>query len=136
MTQNHINVLTIDELVSETPDVTKFFGYQVLICLDEVERQFKNVYTIFDKSAELLLKGCARNEYEEAALHDLRYAIETLFYQIKKDFPGNDIFEYGALCDGIKAIISIFIVLPDIMHDRAKEEIFEYAVTNHLLKSA
>ena len=136
MTQNHINVLTIEELISETPDVTKFFGYAVLSCLDEVTQKFKNVYIHFDKSADLLLDCHARNEYEEAALHDLRYAMETLFYYIKDDFPGKDMFEHGVICDGIKTLISIFIRLPNIMHSRTKDEIFNYAVTRNLLKSA
>ena len=133
MAQNHINVLTIDELISESPNITKFFGYKVLGCLDEVNRQFCHVYEIFNKSEELLLNCHARNEYEEAALHDLRHAMETLFYQIREDLPGSGMFEYGAICDSVKTLISIFIHLPNIMHGRAKDEIFDYAVTNNLL---
>lgn len=133
MTQNHINILTVQELISERTDVTKFFGYPVLSYLDEVTQKFKDVYTIFDESPDLLVNCHARNEHEEAALHDLRHAMETLFYQVKEDYPGNDIFEYGALCDGMKTIISIFIHLPNIMHGREKKEIFDYAVKNNLL---
>lgn len=133
MTQNHINVLEISELITEKAEVTKFFGYEVLGCIDEVSQKFKIVYVRFDKSAKLLLNCHARNEYEEAALHDLRHAMETLFYKIKEDFPGNDFMQYGALCDGAKYLVSIFIRLPNIMHDREKKEIFNYVVKNNLL---
>ena len=133
MAQSHINVLTIDELISESPDITKFFGYRVLGCLDEVYRQFNHVYEIFDKSEELLLNCHARNEYEEAALHDLRHAMEILFYQVKEDFPGNDMFEHGALCDSAKTLVSIFIHLPNIMHCREKDDMFNYLVRHNLL---
>lgn len=134
MTQNHIAVPTIQELISERPEVTKFFGYEVLGCIDDVSQKLKTVYTLFDESAEELLDCHARNEYEEAALHDLRHAMETLYYKIKEDFPGNDFMQHGALCDGAKNIISIFIHIPNIMHGREKNEIFNYAVKNNLLK--
>ena len=136
ITQSHIDILTIQELINETTDVTKFFGYPVLSCLDEVSQKFKIIYNMFNESTELMLNCHARNEYEEAALHDLRHVMEILYYQIKQDFPGNDIFEHGALCDGMKTLISIFIHLPNIMHGREKNEIFDYALTRHLLKSA
>ena len=135
MTQNHINILTIEELITEKPEVTKFFGYAVLANIDDVSQKFKNVYTLFDKSPEKLKDCHAKNEYEEAALHDLRYAMETLFYHIRDVFPGNSFLEHGALCDGIKYIISIYIHLPNIMHKKEKDDIFNYAVTNHLLSN-
>ncbi len=134
MTQNHINVLSIEELCSETKDVSKFFGYSSLSLMDEVSQSFKKVYTLFDKSRENLLDCHARNAYEEAALHDLRYAMEKLFYQIREDYPGNDMFEHGALCDAAKLLISIFIVLPNIMYEKAKENIFNCIIKYNLLK--
>ena len=133
MTQNHIQVLTLDELMSETPDVTKFFGYPVLGYLDDIGKKFKIVYEHFDKSENLLLDCHARNAYEEASLHDLRHAMEILFYQVKEDFPGKDMFEHGALCDSAKTLVSIFIHLPNIMHCREKDDMFNYLVRHNLL---
>ena len=139
MTQNHINVLTIKELTNEDVERQKkikdFYGFKVLNNIIKVSEKFKVVYTHFDENAELLKDCHARNEYEEAALHDLRHEMELLYYLVKSDYPGKNFLERGALSYGLKCVISIFIILPNIMHAKEKKEIFSYALENNLLSN-
>lgn len=132
MTQNHIQIFTIEEIIEET--LPQISGYPILERMSIVKKSFNKVFVLFDKSPELLLNCHSRNADEEAALHSLRYEMKKLYYQVKEDFPGKDLFERTYLNNSMKYIISIFIRLPNIMHEKTEDEIFDYAVEKGLLK--
>lgn len=131
MITNHINLLSIEEIIE---DKEACYNFNLSKMIADVCKNFENVYTLFDKSSELLLNCHSRNEYEEAALANLRYSMEELFYQIKKIYPGNKLMEFIIISHGATVIISIFLHLPNIMADVFKDEIFNYIVQKDLLK--
>ena len=131
MTQNHIKIFTIEEIIADS--VPQVFDYPILEKVDNVKKSFNKVFVFFDKSPELLQNCHARNAFEEAALHNLRFEMERLYYQVKEDFPGKDLFERTYLSNSMKYIISIFIIIPNIMYDKTEDEIFNYAVDKDLL---
>ena len=127
----NIQIFTAEELL-DSYWLAEFFEYD---CLKKIEKVIEKL----EKVDELFVFGSGRkyiaeNEYEEAALADLRHEMEILFYQIKDDFPGGEVFEQGALRDSMHVLISIFILVPTIMSDRSKDEILDYAINNNLLK--
>lgn len=126
----NIQLFTADELTEMDDWLTEFFGYACLQKVENVITRFKNVYQLFNEGRR---KFVAENELEEAALADLRYEMECLFYQIKDDYPGGDIVERGILYESIRVLISVFMCIPTIMTDYAKDNILNYAVHNNLL---
>lgn len=128
----NIPLFTVEELTQENDWLSEFFGFACLKKIEKVIDKVKTVNQIFEGGQRAFE---ARNEFEEAALADLRHEMEILFYQIKEDFPGNEFMQSGALSDSMKVLISIFVNVPTIMTDRAKDEILDYAVKNNLLRN-
>lgn len=125
----NIQIFTAEEML-DSNWLAEFFEYD---CLQKI----KAVIEKFDKVDNLF--GCRRkyvaeNEFEEAALADLRHEMEILFYQIKKDCQGGEILERGALCDSMRIIISIFVLVPTIVSDRFKDDVLQYAKSNSLIE--
>lgn len=131
MTKSHIKILSIEDIISE--NVPQLSSYPILKKIFNVKKSFNIIFVFFDRSPELLLNCHSRNAFEEAALHDLRYDMERLYYEVKESFPGKDLFENTYFSISMKYIVSIFVYIPNIMCEAAKDEIFDYAVSKGLL---
>jgi len=125
----NIQIFMIEELL-DSYWLAEFFEYDCLQKIEKVIEKLKKVDELFGSKKTFI----AENEFEEAALADLRHEMEILFYQIKDDCPGGDVIERGILCDSIRVLISIFVLVPTIMTDRSKDDILNYAVENNLLE--
>ena len=121
----NIPLFTGEELVQEKTLLSEFFDDVCLKKIEKVLEKFKNVYEIFDKGNR---KFVAENEFEEAALADLRYEMESLFYVIRDNYPGENTRERQAFENALRVIISIFVCVPTIIVDRAKDEILDYTL--------
>ena len=134
MTQNHIHVLKNSEICHhEMIDGEKFASSPLLEPLNNLVEKFGIVYQSFSCSDELLAGAESRNEYEEAALADLRFAVENLFYKIKEVGVDGNIVEQSIIFVCFKYMVSVFIRLPSLLTDNFKDRIFEYAVKNNIL---
>ena len=128
----NIPLFTASEMIQEEDWLSEFFGYDSLKMIEKVLKTFRYVYQLFENGNR---KFVAESAYEEAALADLRHEMEVLFYQVKDDFPGKEVLERGALSDSMHILISIFICIPTIMSDHAKEDILNYTIEKNLLSN-